>query len=99
MQLGINVFILTHSAMVPSDDSPAFIASGTVKLVFCDELLFLNKFWWIALPFSIASVNNSVRLFLAGEVNKQLTRMFDVFMLVAMSSAIIVHALLPSVDR
>lgn len=85
--------------MVPSDDSPAFIASGTVKFVFCDELLFLNKFWWIALPFSIASVNNSVRLFLAGEVNKQLTRMFDVFMFVAMSNAIIVHALLPSVDK
>jgi hypothetical protein len=40
-----------------------------------------------------------VRLSLADEVNKQLTRMFDLFMFVAMSSAIIVHALLPSMDR
>uniref|UniRef100_A0A2S2P7G7 Uncharacterized protein n=1 Tax=Schizaphis graminum TaxID=13262 RepID=A0A2S2P7G7_SCHGA len=99
MKPGINAVILTHSAMVPRADSPAFIASGTVKFVFCDEQLFLNKFWWIALPFSIASENNLVRLSLADEVNKQLTRMFDVFMFVAISSAIIVHALLPSMDR
>jgi len=98
MQPGKNVFILTHSVMVPSDDSPAFIASGTVRFVFSDELLFLNKFWCIALPFSIAFENNSLRLSLVDDVNKHLTRMFDVFKFVAMSNAIIVHALLPSID-
>lgn len=82
--------------MVPSDDFPAFIASGTVRFVFCDEQLVLNKSWWIALPFIIAFENNWQRCSLVGDVNRQCIRIFDVLILVAISNAMIVHALLPS---
>lgn len=83
--------------MVPSNNFAAFIASGTVRFVFCDEQQFLNKSWCIALPFNIALENNSQRCVLVVFENKQCIWIFDVLMFVAISSAIIVHALLPSI--
>lgn len=82
--------------MVPSDNSPAFIASGTVRFVFADEQLSLNKSWCIMLPLSIASENNLVRHSFVGDMNKHFTLMFDLCILFATSKAIRVHALLPS---
>jgi hypothetical protein len=88
---------LTHSVNVPRHDFAAFIASGTVRFVsWSSSEQFLNRSWCIALPLRIASENNLASTSWVGDVNIHFKRTLDLCTFFAISSAMMVHALLPS---